>query len=112
GLASCESDRGNLVQARKRIESALAITEILRSKYTDQELRSAYFATAQNSYEFYIDLLMRLHKQQPAAGHDATALQASEHSRARTVLETLAEAGAKIRQGVDPQLVERERILQ
>ena len=111
-FASFESDRGNLVEARKRIESALAITETLRSKYTDQELRSAYFATAQNSYEFYIDLLMRLHKQHPAVGHESAALQASEQARARTVLETLAEAGADIRQGVDPQLVQHERSLQ
>jgi CHAT domain-containing protein len=55
---------------------------------------------------------MRLHKQQPSAGLDGTALQASERGRARSLLETLAEAGADIRQGVDPTLVARERSLQ
>jgi len=111
-IARVESDRGNLSESRKQIEAALAIVENLRTTYTNQYLRAAYFATVQNSYEFYIDLLMRLHQQDPAAGHDAVALQASERARARTLLDTLAEAGADIRQGVDPQLVERESSLQ
>jgi CHAT domain-containing protein/Flp pilus assembly protein TadD len=111
-VAFLERDRGNLSDARKLIESALAIIENLRASYTNRDLRAAYFATAQNSYEFYIDLLMRLHEQDPSAGHDAIALQASERARARMLLETLAEAGADIRQGVDPQLVTRERSLQ
>jgi len=111
-VASLERDRGNLSEARKQIESALAIVENLRATYTNQELRAAYFASVQDYYEFYIDLLMRLHKQDPAAGHEAAALQASERARARALLDLLAEAGADIRQGVDPQLVERERSLQ
>ena len=111
-LTSLEADLGNLLEARKRIESALAIVENLRASYIDQQLRSAYFAAAQNSYELYIDLLMRLHKQHPAAAHDVSAFQASERLRARILLETLAEAGADIREGVDPQLVARERGLQ
>ncbi|HUE80464.1 MAG TPA: CHAT domain-containing tetratricopeptide repeat protein [Pyrinomonadaceae bacterium] len=110
-LASFEGDRGNLSEARKQIESALVIIENVRATYLDQELRAAYFACARDSYEFYIGLLMRLHKQDPTAGHEAAALQASERVRARTLLDTLAEAGADIRQGADLQLVERERSL-
>lgn len=63
-------------------------------------------------YEFYIELLMQLHQQQPAAGYDGRALQASERARARSLLEMLAEAGADIRQGVDAALLARERALQ
>jgi len=55
---------------------------------------------------------MRLHKQKPLEGYDGKALQVSERARARGLLETLAEAGADIRQGVDPQLVAREHSLQ
>jgi CHAT domain-containing protein/Tfp pilus assembly protein PilF len=111
-LATLERNRGNLSEAVKLIESALAVTENLRAGYANQELRSVYFSTVQTYYEFYVDLLMRLHKQHPSAGHDAAALQASEHSRARSLLDMLAEAGADIRQGVDPRLVESERSLQ
>jgi CHAT domain-containing protein len=75
-------------------------------------LRASYLAAQQGSYELYIDLLMRLHEQSPGAGHDALALRASERARARALLDSLVEAGADIRQGVDPKLLERERSLQ
>jgi tetratricopeptide (TPR) repeat protein/CHAT domain-containing protein len=111
-LATLERDRGNLSEAVKRIEAALAVTENLRAGYSNQELRLVYFSTVQVYYEFYVDLLMRRHKEQPSAGHDAAALQVSERSRARSLLDMLAEAGADIRQGVDPRLIESERSLQ
>ncbi len=111
-IALVERDRGNVFEARERIEEALTIVESLRTKIASQELRSSYFATVQQFYDIYIDLLMRLHKQQPSAGLDGTALQASERARARSLLEVLAEANADIRQGVDPILLERERFVQ
>jgi CHAT domain-containing protein len=66
----------------------------------------------QNHYEFYIDLLMRLHKLKPSAGYDGKALEASERARARSLLEILAEANADIREGVDATLLTRERAVQ
>jgi CHAT domain-containing protein len=111
-IAYNEREIGKLNDARAHVEAAIAILESLRTKIGSQELRSSFFAGVQGYYEFYIDLLMRLHKQQPDAGYDGKALQASERARARSLLELLTEAGADIRQGVDPQLVERERALQ
>ncbi|MBA4122873.1 MAG: tetratricopeptide repeat protein [Acidobacteria bacterium] len=111
-IARVDRDRSNLVEARARIEEALTIVESLRTKIAGQELRSSYFATVQQYYDFYINLLMRLHQQQPSAGLDGAALQASERGRARSLLETLAEANADIRQGVDPTLLARERSIQ
>src|SRR4029078_9287331 len=52
------------------------------------------------------------HARHPTAGFDGAALEASEAGRARTLLETLAEATTQIREGVDPKLLERERALQ
>jgi CHAT domain-containing protein len=63
-------------------------------------------------HELYIDLLMRLHRLEPSAGHDVSALQASERARARGLLEMLAEARADISEGIDAALLERERSLQ
>ena len=111
-IAILESNANRLDEARQWIEKALAIIETLRTDISNSELRSAYFATVHDYYEFYIDLLMRLHKERPRDGHDRTALQASERARARSLLESLAEANADIRQGVEPTLVERERALQ
>jgi CHAT domain-containing protein len=55
---------------------------------------------------------MQLHQQNPSQGYDAKALHASERARARSLLELLTEAGAKIRQGVNPQLLQQEQNLQ
>ncbi|MFL6216846.1 MAG: CHAT domain-containing tetratricopeptide repeat protein [Blastocatellia bacterium] len=110
-MARLERDRGNLIEARRRIEAALAAVESLRVNVKSYQLRAAFFASVRKSHEFYVDLLMRMHKQQPSAGFDAAALQASERGRARSLLEMLAEASSEIREGVDPSLLERERLL-
>ena len=54
---------------------------------------------------------MQLHQQQPNAGYAAAAFEISERGRARSLLETLAEARADIRQGVDAGLLAEERKL-
>ena len=108
-IAIGEGDRGNLAASLTAIESAIANIESLRMKVVNPELRLSYFAGSQDYYEFYIDLLMRLHRQQPNHGYDGKALQASERARARSLLDTLKEANADIRQGVDASLLQRER---
>ena len=110
-IARLERDRGNLDQARKRIEEAITTVESLRVNVKSHQLRASFVASVRKYYEFDIDVLMRLHQQHPSEGFDAAALAASEKSRARSLLELLAEANAEIRQGVDPSLVERERRL-
>jgi len=111
-FADLRRSQGNLTEALTDIEAAIAIIEDLRTKIGSQELRQSYFATVQDYYQFYIDLLMQLHQQNPSQGYDAKALHASERSRARSLLELLTEAGANIRQGVDPQLLQQEQNLQ
>lgn len=111
-LARAERDAGQLAEARGHIETALEITESLRIQLASQQLRTSFFATKQSYHEFYIDLLMRLHKQAPNAGHEIAALQASERARARGLLEMLAESLADVHQGIDANLLERERTLQ
>ena len=110
-VAYMERERGDLRAALADAEAAINILESLRATISSQELRASYFATVQDVYAFYIDLLMRLHARQPDAGYDGKALQASERARARSLLETLAEANADIRQGVDAALLARERTL-
>ena len=46
---------------------------------------ASYFASKQKYHEFYIDLLMQLHQQNPTKGYNVLALQASERSRARSL---------------------------
>jgi CHAT domain-containing protein/Tfp pilus assembly protein PilF len=111
-IADAKRAQGNLTEALTNIESSLKIIESLRTKVASPELRTSYFATVQNYYQFYIDLLMQLHKTQPKSGYDTKAFEASERSRARSLLELLQEANADIRQGVAPELLQKERNLQ
>jgi CHAT domain-containing protein/Flp pilus assembly protein TadD len=110
--ALVQRDLGDPVEARALIEEALRIIEYLRAQINSEELRASYFSTVQGYYQFYIDLLMRLHRQHPSEGFDGLALGASERARARSLLELLSEAGADIHRGIEPELLERERSLQ
>jgi CHAT domain-containing protein len=111
-VARIERDQGNLDAAWARLETALGLIESLRTEVSSQELRASYFASRQDYYQFGVDLLMRMHKSQPAQNFNALALQTNERARARSLLETLSEARADIRQGLDASLLERERELQ
>ena len=111
-MAIIKGDQGNLIAALSDIETSIKIIENLRTKITNHELRISYFSTVQDYYQFYIDLLMELHKKQPKSGYDTKAFEVSESSRARSLLELLQEANANIRQGVSPELLQKERSLQ
>ncbi len=111
GIAKTEADQGRLLEARSKIESALELTESFRMMAGGHRLRSSFFATAQRYYEFSISVLMLLHKLHPDQGYEAAALQTAERARARSLIESLAEARLDIRQGADPALLERERAL-
>ncbi|OUL23359.1 CHAT domain-containing tetratricopeptide repeat protein [Nostoc sp. 106C] len=110
-IALIERSRGNLQVARSNVEAAIKIIEDLRTKIDSKELRTSYFATQQDIYKFYIDLLMELHKKEPSLGYDALALHYSERSRARSLIELLNEANAKILKGANQQLLAQERDL-
>jgi CHAT domain-containing protein len=111
-IAQIQREQGQLEAAVKTIETALEIIEDLRTKVDRQDLRTSFFASKQEYYEFYIDLLMQLHKQNPEKGYDGLALQASERAKARSLLEILAESGGEVTSGIDPKLLQEKKQLQ
>lgn len=111
GLAHVERGQGNLHNARLHVESALSIIESLRAQVASQPLRLSFFALAQDYYEFYVDLLMHMHRLDPARGFAAAALEISERARARSLLDLLHESDIDVRQGVPDEMLERERTL-
>jgi CHAT domain-containing protein/tetratricopeptide (TPR) repeat protein len=111
-IARVEHDLGDLEQAQNRIETALNLVETLRARIRAEDMRVSFLASRHSDYEFYIDLLMRMHEGRPSAGYDALAFEASERARGRNLLEVLSATRADIRQGVDPLLLERQRSLQ
>ena len=110
-IAKIELARGDLLSARKLIEQAIAQSESVRINLKSQSFRTSYLASVRKYYEFEIEVLMRLHQQRPNEGFAAAAIEVSEKSRARSLLELLREARAEIQQGVDPSLIEREGYL-
>lgn len=92
-LARLERDLGRIEAARGHAAASVELVESLRTRIDDPDLRSSFAATLHDAYEILIDLLVRMHRAAPGAGHDRAALEAGERARARTLLELLAEAG-------------------
>ncbi len=111
-LAYFELRHGDLARAKAHIEEALKVIELVRTNVARQDLRISYFATVHDYYELDVEILMRIDGRVPRMGFDRQALEASERGRARTLLETLTEAHADIRNGVDSRLLDDEQALQ
>lgn len=102
----------SLREANEQIDLALPVLEALRTKISNQALRTSFFASVQKYYELRIDVLMRLYKQTNDKKYEALALGYSERERTRSLLDTLNEAGAEIREGISPTLLQEEAALQ
>lgn len=107
-LARVDRNNGNLVSAEQKLESALTMAESIRTTVSSQDLRASFFAAVRQIYELYIDVLMLRHKSDPGSGFDVRAFAISERARARSLLESLQEGQANIREGVDASLLQKE----
>lgn len=100
------------LQRENRIDEAVAaITRVVdrveatRGQMARNDLRTSYLAAVRSYYDLYIDLLQQ-------SGDTAAAFEVSERSRARVLLEGLAESAAKIGKGVDAALLAKQRAIQ
>lgn len=105
-----------LLQKSGRIDEAIVIArqavdavEAMREAIVSPELRSTYLGTVRKYFDLVIELLMSKHAQSPDGGFAAEAFKTNERSRARTLIESLAQSQADITKGVDPALLERQR---
>lgn len=110
-LAYLQRDAGNFSTASTTIQEAIKLVELVRTSISIQDLRTSYLSTVQDYYDFYIDLLMKMHKENPSSGFDATALKINEQAHARSLLDLLTEARAELKEGIDPKLLEQEKTL-
>jgi CHAT domain-containing protein/Tfp pilus assembly protein PilF len=111
-LAILERDSGNLNIALTHIEASLKIIESLRTKVASEDLRISYFASVQKYYQLYIDLLMKLHQEQPKSGYNTKALLASEKAKARSLVDLLTEAKMEFTTGMDKNLLSEMKQLE
>ncbi|HSS78041.1 MAG TPA: CHAT domain-containing tetratricopeptide repeat protein [Thermoanaerobaculia bacterium] len=103
---------GDLASARSDAEAAIAALESLRTRLGNPELRAAFLGSRSDIYELHIDILMRLAAARPGEGIERAAFEASEDARARSLLDTLRESGAGIRNRIDPALAARQQDLE
>ncbi|HEX6200596.1 MAG TPA: CHAT domain-containing protein, partial [Thermoanaerobaculia bacterium] len=105
GIARSQRALGRGNEALEASRQVLAILEEVRPTVLREDLRTAYFSTAQDHFDLHIDLLVEL-------GEDAEAWATAERARAQALRDLLVESGAGLRRSADPTLVERERALQ
>jgi CHAT domain-containing protein/Tfp pilus assembly protein PilF len=108
-LAHIEQARGHLESANTLAREGLRLLELQRTKLDDAAARAQLFAFVRHGYELAVRICLRLHQQQPGAGHDRAALEISERGRARVFLDALAEAQVDVHNDADPALLERQR---
>ena len=111
-LAKAEKEKGNLEKAIENVRKGLDIIEEIRSKIVGSESRYAYFSTVQNYYELYTDLLVSRFEKTKKTEDLALALEISERSRSRSLVELLQEAKIDFKQGIDPKLLAEQKNLQ
>lgn len=114
-MAQAEAEQGEIRAARQHVREALEEIEALRTRIADPDLRAAFASSQHRAYELEVELLMRSSKssdggRDPAAIREA--LEASERARARTLVDLLQDAGARLEHGVEPALLEQRQALQ
>ena len=107
--ARAETERGALAPALAAAEAAVAGVEALRAAVGGPAQRAAFRASRAAVYETWVAVLMARERAEPGRGHAAAALAAAERAKARSLLESLGEARAGLRQGADPALLAAER---
>ena len=111
-IARAQRGLGRHDEALETVQGALEIVESLRESVESPDLRASLLDARRDVYELQIELLMTLDAARPAAGYALRALEASERSRARSLLDLLARAGADLYSGVDPELLAKREDLQ
>ena len=104
-----ESDRPAL--ARLHLEAALQLAETERINAGLQGLQASYFASIQNDFHLYIELLMTQSQRSGTAAERILAFEQSERARARSLLDELTRARADYLHWGDPAQIARMREL-
>jgi len=110
GLGRASIGLGDPAAAREHVERSLRIVESFRTEVESRDLRASYLASVYRYHELHVDVLMQLHRARPREGLAAAGFEASERARARSLLDSLRDAGVDLREGLDPDLLKREQL--
>ncbi len=87
-----EGATARLQRAGSYLEEARSLAESLRLEIVHPRLKAIFFASRAQVFELAIEFHVARHELEPNAGHQRTALEISERSRSRTLLDLLARA--------------------
>lgn len=103
-LAVVERQRGRLEAALAYAEEAISLVESVRASVAEPALRASFLASRRFAFDLALGLSMDL-------GQAEHALALSERARARSLLDMVEEGRTEIREGIPPDLREREESL-
>jgi len=99
---------GDLDSAKAHLEGALTVYEEIRGHISAAESRAEFLTRWHNYYGALVEVLMELDRRDPGAGWVERALEVSERSRSRTLVEILAEGRIRVRRKVPDRLSQLE----
>lgn len=112
GLARFYEQEGRGKEAEDHYRQAIQTVEDVRSQLVTPEHKSGFFEEKVEIYAGLVDLLYRQYREEGDLRSLEAAFQYAERSKARALIEMLAESGVDATQGVDSLLLERrEEIL-
>ena len=88
-IARWYSNDGQYAMAKRELNSALEQIEASRKLVADSTLQAAYFAAERKCFDLGVNLWMQEYRGDPTSGADGFALETSEKSRARGLLDAL-----------------------
>ncbi|MEW5984621.1 MAG: CHAT domain-containing protein [Acidobacteriota bacterium] len=104
GLADLASAQGDWPTALAHSEAVLSALDDARGGARRDDVRVAMSAAHDDHLRRHVDILMVLHAAQPKGGYAVRAYATVERARARTLLETLADARGSVTGGASPEL--------
>src|SRR5262249_16868651 len=97
--AAALRSNGDARRALELAERGIALAESVRSRRSDRDLRTTYFASVQDLYELCLELLLQHYDATGDADSARRAFRISERGRARSLLDSMH--GAAARRGRD-----------
>ena len=94
-LALTEARLRSYDQAIGYFEYALDTIESMRTELTEKEAKHSFMIDKFIIYDAIIELLQRLHSQNPSKGYDRRALEIFERKQGRIFLEEIGKSGAR-----------------
>lgn len=111
GLGDNYERQGDTGKALQTYARAFDLVEGVRGSMQSESYKASFLAQKRFAYEAVIHLLAKLHAADPSAGYDRQAFVFAERAKARAFLDLLAEALADVREGMDPELLQKQEAL-